>query len=220
MAGLVIITAVAIIIIILSISPSRIHTSQATTINVDFSTEKWIEEDPIKLSRDFWSNSGLCPPAPINESSAFYSSGDLLLNLQIIGSLPNRGLSHIRPHWIFQLVEPPFTNFTRLVHFIQHLRSSNLYPTIEFMDDRIESERWDTFIENWFKRITTDFGRKDVSQWYFETWNEPDLKSYNLEHWNGSQYHNYLKQVRESVNLTMGRYDLMNCIFFVVRFPN
>lgn len=52
----------------------------------------------------FWTNTGFCPTAPINQSESFFLSNDVKLNLEIISSLPNHGLSHIRVHWILELI--------------------------------------------------------------------------------------------------------------------
>lgn len=56
-----------------------------------------------KLPR-FWTNTGFCPTATINQSESYLLSNDVKLNLEIISSLPNHGLSHVRVHWILELI--------------------------------------------------------------------------------------------------------------------
>lgn len=62
-----------------------------------------LNENFKKLPR-FWTNTGFCPTAPINQSESYFLSNDVKLNLEIISSLPNHGLSHVRVHWILELI--------------------------------------------------------------------------------------------------------------------
>lgn len=64
-----------------------------------------LNENYKELPR-FWTNTGFCPPAPINQSGSYFLSNDVKFNLEIISSIPNFGLSHVRvhSHWILELI--------------------------------------------------------------------------------------------------------------------
>lgn len=55
--------------------------------------------------KPFWTSTGLCPPEPRNASGAFLVSRDSLMNLELIASLPNHGIRHVRIHWLLELLE-------------------------------------------------------------------------------------------------------------------
>lgn len=59
----------------------------------------------LRRMKPFWTSTGLCPPEPRNASGAFLVSKDSLMNLELIGSLPNRGIRHVRIHWLLELLE-------------------------------------------------------------------------------------------------------------------
>jgi xylan 1,4-beta-xylosidase len=44
-------------------------------------------------------------------------------------------------------------------------------------------DEWATLIENLVQHLVTRYGLEEVSQWFFEVWNEPNLKAF----WKGSQ---------------------------------
>lgn len=56
-----------------------------------------------KLPR-FWTNTGFAPPEPIDKVNEFFESDDVRMNLEIIGSLPNRGIENVRIHWLLNLL--------------------------------------------------------------------------------------------------------------------
>ncbi len=60
------------------------YQTHATSIFVEYSTKNF-----KKLPR-FWTNTGFSPPEPLEEVSDFLDSDDLKLNLEIIGSMPNK----------------------------------------------------------------------------------------------------------------------------------
>lgn len=60
-------------------------------------------EQMQKLPR-FWTNTGFAPPEPIEKVDEFFNSDDVNQNLEIIGSLPNRGLKNVRIHWLLNLL--------------------------------------------------------------------------------------------------------------------
>lgn len=66
-----------------------------------------INEASFKKIPRFWTNTGLCPPAPIDNSTAlsqFFSSSDMKTNLALVSALPNAGIKYVRIHWLLQLL--------------------------------------------------------------------------------------------------------------------
>lgn len=84
----------------------------------------------------FWTNSGLCPAQPKD-----LLSDGMLLNLEYIGTLPQQGITHLRIHWLLDLLEfqqftqdgLPIYDYTHLNDFMDILNELNLYPVVEFM---------------------------------------------------------------------------------------
>lgn len=58
-------------------------------------------ENLKKLPR-FWTNSGFSPP--VEKVDEYFDSDDVNSNLEIIGSLPNKGISNVRIHWLLNLL--------------------------------------------------------------------------------------------------------------------
>lgn len=91
----------------------------------------------------FWTNSGLCPASKqthMDVKTALLSDA-MLLNLRIIGSLPKGAITHLRIHWLLELVKfvafnphgIPIYDFTESDLFLSKLVEYNLSPVIEFM---------------------------------------------------------------------------------------
>ena len=79
----------------------------------------------------------------------------------------------------------PVYDFERLDNFLWSLINDyQLLPTIEIMTTgimkRLDGIVWEDLTYQLVSRYIGLYGLKDVLQWKFETWNEPDLKSYNL----------------------------------------
>jgi xylan 1,4-beta-xylosidase len=55
-------------------------------------------------------------------------------------------------------------------------------------------KQWSMFIERLISHLVDRYGESEVSQWYFEVWNEPNLKKF----WSGSQ-REYFKLYRHTV---------------------
>lgn len=77
-----------------------LNTSSRVDFEINFNNLK-------KLPR-FWTNTGFCPPAPTNSSSAlkdFFLGEKTLRNVDYISALPNNGLKVIRIHWLLNLIK-------------------------------------------------------------------------------------------------------------------
>lgn len=75
-------------------------TTESHRVNIEFSE---LTRELKRLPR-FWTNTGFAPPAPVENVIDFFESKDVNLNLEIIGSLPNRGISNVRIHWLLNLL--------------------------------------------------------------------------------------------------------------------
>jgi L-iduronidase len=107
-------------------------------------------------------------------------------NLKIVGS--NSGIQSIRVHWLLELVTDD-NDFSILDQFLDLIYDSGLVPAFEIMGNpfgnlkSFEKQSWSTLVRNLLSRYEGIYGAAEVSQWQFETWNEPDLKNYNTMNW-------------------------------------
>lgn len=74
------------------------YVAHATSLTINYSMS-----DVKKLPR-FWVNTGFAPPEPLEKVADFFTSDDLQLNLEIIGSLPDNGIQNVRIHWLLNLL--------------------------------------------------------------------------------------------------------------------
>jgi hypothetical protein len=123
-------------------------------IEIDFNDAT---KDLKKLPR-FWTNVGFSPSEPVDKIDKYLMSDDLQRNLEIIGSLPNKGIENIRIHWLLNLIKVsnytskhrPVFDFKQLDLFLNKLIDEfRLKPTIEFMTSqkfkRIDFVTWMEF---------------------------------------------------------------------------
>uniref|UniRef100_A0A182JDP4 Glycosyl hydrolases family 39 N-terminal catalytic domain-containing protein n=1 Tax=Anopheles atroparvus TaxID=41427 RepID=A0A182JDP4_ANOAO len=80
-------------------------------------------------------------------------------------------------------------NFTELDTFLDYLKHFGLHPAFELMGvplgelgmATVLSERfWKDLMQQLAGHYLSRFGVEYIAQWRFETWNEPDLKNYNM----------------------------------------
>lgn len=62
--------------------------------------------------------------------------------------------------------------------------------------------RWEWFIEQYIRHVIERYGLAEVRRWYFEVWNEPDLKDF----WEGADFAAYM-ELYERTALTLKRVD-------------
>uniref|UniRef100_A0A1A9WBI0 Glycosyl hydrolases family 39 N-terminal catalytic domain-containing protein n=1 Tax=Glossina brevipalpis TaxID=37001 RepID=A0A1A9WBI0_9MUSC len=91
----------------------------------------------------FWTNTGLCPAGKLthDDIKASLFSEAMQTNLLLISSLPNGAITHIRIHWMLELLR--FIQFNQSGHvhydfdvldrFMDNLDEIRLIPVIEFM---------------------------------------------------------------------------------------
>lgn len=75
-------------------------TTESHRVNIEFIE---LTKELKRLPR-FWTNTGFAPPEPVENVNDFFESNDVNVNLEIIGSLPNRGISNVRIHWLLNLL--------------------------------------------------------------------------------------------------------------------
>lgn len=75
------------------------------TVRLHQSAMFWENLATPRPMQPFWASTGLCPPEPRNASGGFLLSRDSQMNLDLIASLTNRSVSHVRIHWLLELVE-------------------------------------------------------------------------------------------------------------------
>lgn len=158
-----------------------LDTSYVITVDVD---------RPAGELKPFWRSTGFCPPLPHTEADQFDLSIDQQLNLAYVGSVPHGGIQQVRIHWMLELLtaqdiagEPQY-NFTKLDQLIDLLWINGLRPGFELMgsvsnyftdfEDKSQVIKWRNLVYLIAKRYIDRYGLGSVSQWNFETWNEPN----------------------------------------------
>ncbi|XP_055700536.1 alpha-L-iduronidase, partial [Phlebotomus papatasi] len=158
---------------------------------------------------------GFCPPAPINQSSNFLLSPSVRQNLELIASVPNSGISHVRTHWILQLIDIKSSEksqaflFQNLDKYLSILHGNHLIPHIEFMgnpggifSNKSSVEKKAVWRETAFEaanHFIKRFGLKYVNKFRFETWNEPDLHNYNILNLTKAEFIDYVTSIRSGL---------------------
>ncbi|KAA0717410.1 Alpha-L-iduronidase [Triplophysa tibetana] len=147
-------------------------------------------DKPLRNLKHFWRSTGFCPPQPHTDAHLYDLSKDQQMNLALIGSVPHRGLQQVRIHWMLELVSAQVSrgeyhyNFTHLDQLIDLLWQSGLQPGFELMgsvsntfsnfEDKRQVTEWRNLVYLTAKRYMLKYGLGSVSQWNFETWNEPN----------------------------------------------
>lgn len=145
---------------------------------------------PVGDLKHFWTSTGFCPPLPHTQAHQFDLSVDQQQNLAHVGSVPHGGIQQVRIHWMLELViaqdigGQPQYNFTKLDQLIDLLWINGLRPGFELMgsvsnyftdfEDKSQVFEWRNLVYLIAKRYIEQYGLGTVSQWNFETWNEPN----------------------------------------------
>uniref|UniRef100_A0A3Q2EB66 Alpha-L-iduronidase n=1 Tax=Cyprinodon variegatus TaxID=28743 RepID=A0A3Q2EB66_CYPVA len=136
--------------------------------------------------RKFWRSTGF-PPLPHSQADQFDLSTDQQLNLAYVGSVPHGGIQQVRIHWMLELISTvggkPQYNFTKLDQLINLLSVNGLHPfelmgsvsnSFTDLEDKAQVVEWRNLVYLLAKRYIERYGLETVSQWNFETWNEPN----------------------------------------------
>lgn len=161
------------ILILLSLSLYCVLTQSSLVINVD--------SKKLKPLPRFWTNTGFCPIGT-NISEALLSN-DTLLNIELLGTLPNNGLKTIRIHWLIDLIKYDEVEYDRKFQYldkvIDTIVTSGMSLGLEFMSHN-PNVTWRAIGNELLTRYSRKYGVQEVKQWKLESWNEPDSKSYNV----------------------------------------
>ncbi|KAJ8005777.1 hypothetical protein DPEC_G00121410 [Dallia pectoralis] len=142
------------------------------------------------IVKHFWRSTGFCPPLPHTQADQYDLSRDQELNMAYIGSVPHSGIQQVRIHWLMELISAHFDkgepryNFTKLDQLIDLLWINGLRPGFELMgsvnnyfanfEDKRQVFEWKNLVYLTARRYIEKYGLERVSQWNFETWNEPN----------------------------------------------
>ncbi|XP_061763126.1 alpha-L-iduronidase-like isoform X1 [Nerophis ophidion] len=145
---------------------------------------------PAARLEHFWRSTGFCPPLPHTRAHQYDLSIDQQQNLAYVGSVPHGGIQQVRIHWMLELVSgqdiggQPQYDFTKLDQLISLLWINGLRPGFELMgsvsnyfsdfEDKVQVYKWKNLVYLIAKRYIDRYGLGSVSQWNFETWNEPN----------------------------------------------
>lgn len=112
--------------------------------------------------------------------------------LEYLGSVPHRGIEHVRIHYLLELVRgsrfltrQPDIDWSLLDRGLDVLVANRLKPFFELMgnpggcftdfEDPAQVQAWRRFIRALAEHLIARYDRAEVRTWYFETWNEPDI---------------------------------------------
>ena len=133
----------------------------------------------------FWQSTGFTPASLL--------LGEPMQQLcQYLGSIPHGGVTHVRIHYLLELVrgsrfdtQRPDYDWSLLDRGLDVLVESRLKPFFELMGnpggyfDNFEADvqvrAWRRLVRDLALRCMDRYGQDEVRSWYFETWNEPDV---------------------------------------------
>lgn len=152
--------------------------------------------DVVGVVKPFWKSTGFCPPEPHNDPE-FFLGDDMQQNLIYIASVPGYGTTQVRMHWLLDLVNASTSSeiggsttfdFSLLDTLLDRLRALGLKPGLELMgnpfprpldfEERADLDLWKELVAALARHYLDRYDEDYVTQWNFESWNEPDHKSY------------------------------------------
>ncbi len=121
-----------------------------------------------------------------------FSPGELLLTpemqrtLTLVAATPRRGVQYLRPHFLLNLVRVRGAgyDFTLLEEACDVMVENGFTPFFEIMGNPSDSfdftgqgwaPRWRDLVAELVQRLAARYGHATLQDWYFESWNEPDL---------------------------------------------
>ncbi|ETN62423.1 alpha-l-iduronidase [Anopheles darlingi] len=136
------------------------------------------------------------------------------LNLQLIGSLTDRAISYVRIHWLLELIQVSYDkeltvryDFAYLDQLLDRLYDIGLYPGFELMgipqgyaNQHPTARFWEDLVSRIVQRYVVRYGLQTVARWRFESWNEPDLRTYNVLNFTVSDYLEYILAIRAGLD--------------------
>ncbi|EDX04665.1 alpha-L-iduronidase [Drosophila simulans] len=168
----------------------------------------------------FWTGVGFCPAGRIDHEGISVALGDpaLRLNLRQIAALPVGAVTHIRIHWLLELIQfwqydpsgIPIYDFSKFDDFIDFLHEElRLSPVLEWMGNlggvfsenpMQQSFYWEHLVKTTINHQIARHGSSRLVNWRYETWNEPDLRVYNKQNFTAHTYLDYVQAVRRGLS--------------------
>ncbi len=147
-------------------------------LTIDFATES-------KPLPKFWAGTGFSPAELLLDT-------DMRQALAYIGSIPNQGIRYVRIHYLLNLVtaeglgtDAPAYDWAHLDTGLDVLVENKLLPFFELMGnpsgyftdftDDTQLHAWRRLVSDLAAHVIERYGQEAVREWYFETWNEPDI---------------------------------------------
>lgn len=135
----------------------------------------------------FWESTGFTPASLLLQSP-------MQFQLDMIGAIAHHGIRYVRIHYLLDLVKVNKDRWGNILGYdwdyldkgLRQLVKNGLLPIFELMgnpsghfgdfrnDDTLQE--WRDFIAALAAHLIESFGRDEVKRWYFETWNEPDIR--------------------------------------------
>lgn len=133
----------------------------------------------------FWHSTGFTP-------ASLLLNADMRQNMVYAASMPNNGIRYIRIHYLLELVsgtgfgtDAITYDWSILDTAMDVLHENGLLPIFELMGnpsgyftdfmDETQAHAWRHFVKSLAEHYIHRYGLDAVRQWYFETWNEPDV---------------------------------------------
>lgn len=147
----------------------------------------------FQIACDFAKPAG---PVSLTWQSTGFTPAELLLSppmqqqMAWAGALPHGAIQHVRIHYLLDLVTPKAEgggyDFSRLDQGLDVLARNGLKPFFELMgnpggrftryQDPAQMRAWRDLVRELANHLIARYGREEVRTWFFETWNEPDIK--------------------------------------------
>jgi len=132
----------------------------------------------------FWRSTGFTP-------ARLLLGDDMRQTLAWVGSMPHGAITHVRMHYLLDLVkgsgfgtERPAYDWSDLDNGLDVLRQNGLKPFFELMgnpsgwfsdfSDDAQLYGWKQLVRDLALHLMGRYGTEEVRTWYFESWNEPD----------------------------------------------
>uniref|UniRef100_A0A0A9XXG0 Alpha-L-iduronidase n=1 Tax=Lygus hesperus TaxID=30085 RepID=A0A0A9XXG0_LYGHE len=162
---------------------------------------------PCKKIDRFWTHTGFSPlDSSYGATQSLLLSKDEKINLALISALPNRSISHVRIHWLLNLVYKKNLKYdwSKLDEILDWIVTLKLNMIFEIMglpqsDSSPHSLNWSEFCSELANHIVARYGQEVVKNWIFELWNEPDLKQYNIANFTTESYLHYAKSCIDGI---------------------
>eukprot|EP01084_Bolivina_argentea_P206789 352952_1 len=167
------------------------------TITIDFTNSNNLQPVP----GIYWQSCGFTPASDILGANGTE-------NMWWVGRIPRQGIHYVRIHYLIDLLNVTGMktstsltyDWTKLDHAMHILRINDRYPIFELMGNpnnywndfmnKTQLYTWKDLVTQIATRYIEKYGTDHVTQWLFETWNEPPHWTENFS-WNETSWQRY-----------------------------